>query len=228
MARRRNRIGGQFDAREITLLESPAYRVASRGCRMIMDRLAIEYAHHGGNDNGKLPVTYDQFVEYGLHRHCIAPALREGEALGLFFIAERGRAHAGEFRSPHLFRIPYRQVSSDPPTNEWKRIKTIEDAHAIARAARKPIAKTEGGKSMRIPKQKSKRALSNLNRDVIKDQRLCKSFYVKRTGTVETSYLLEPSGRRVTPKEAEDAIKAGLLVPANDGLFGTSQTWVPK
>jgi hypothetical protein len=136
MGRRRNRIAGQFDAREITMLESPAYRAASMSCRMIMDRLAIEYAHHGGHDNGKLPVTYNQFVEYGLHRHAIGPAVREGEALGLFFVTERGRATAGEFRSPNLFRIPYRQVGSDPPTNEWKRIKNIEEAAFIARAAR--------------------------------------------------------------------------------------------
>ena len=43
--RQRKRIGrikGQFDAREIDLLESPAFRVASLSCRMIMDRLAIE------------------------------------------------------------------------------------------------------------------------------------------------------------------------------------------
>ena len=81
---------------------------------------------------------------------------------------------------------------------------------------------------MHLPKRAPKRALSHLNSDQIKNQRLCKSFNVKCTGTVETSYLLEPSGRRVTPKGAEDAINDGLLVPANDGLFGTSQTWVPK
>ena len=141
MPRRRNQIAGQFDAREIVLLESPAYRVSSLSCRMIMDRIAIEFAHHGGNDNGKLPVTYNQFVEYGLHRHAIAPGIREGEALGLFFVTERGRAQAGEFRSPNLFRLPYRQVGSAPPTNEWRRIKTTEEAQLIARAARrtKPI-----------------------------------------------------------------------------------------
>jgi hypothetical protein len=141
MARRRNPIGGQFDARLIEMLESPAYRVASLSCRLIMDRIAVEYAHHGGNENGRLPVTYNQFVEYGLHRHGIRPAIREGEALGLFFVTERGRAHAGEFRSPNLFRIPYRQVGADPPTNEWKRIKTVEDAQAIARAARRAKSK---------------------------------------------------------------------------------------
>jgi hypothetical protein len=137
MSRKRiNAFAGQFDGREIIMLESPAYRAASLSCRMIMDRLAIEYAHHGGNDNGKLPVTYDQLVEYGLHRHAIGPARREGEALGLFAVTEAGRAGTGEFRSPNLWRITYRAAGRNPPTNEWKAIKTDEQAKQIAKAAR--------------------------------------------------------------------------------------------
>ena len=84
----------------------------------IMDRIAIELAHHGGNDNGKLPVTYNQFVEYGLHRHAIGPAIREGEALGLFFVTERGRANAGEFRSPSSYgSLPSGRQATRRPTS---------------------------------------------------------------------------------------------------------------
>jgi hypothetical protein len=38
---------------------------------------------------------------------------------------------------------------------------------------------------------------------------------------------LEPGGHAVGRKSAENAIKHGLLVPSNDGLFGAefSQTW---
>jgi hypothetical protein len=32
---------------------------------MVISRIEIELAHHGGNDNGQLPVTTDDFVEYG-------------------------------------------------------------------------------------------------------------------------------------------------------------------
>jgi hypothetical protein len=85
-------------------------------------------------------VTYDQLLEFGLHRHAISPAIREGEALGLFVVTERGRANAGEFRSPNLFRLPYRYCGNEPPTNEWRRIKTVKEAKVIARAARKPPA----------------------------------------------------------------------------------------
>jgi hypothetical protein len=47
---------------------------------MVMSRIEIELAAHGGNDNGRLPVTTEQFVEYGMHRTSVAPAIREAEA----------------------------------------------------------------------------------------------------------------------------------------------------
>jgi hypothetical protein len=81
---------------------------------------------------------------------------------------------------------------------------------------------------MTSKRMKPTRALSVLDPRQIKHQLVCKTFHVKKTGNVEITYLLEPSGRRVSPKCAENAIKAGLLVPVNDGLFGTSQTWRPK
>jgi len=58
-------------------------------------------------------------------------------------------------------------------------------------------------------------------------QRLCKSFRLKNTGDAEVRYVLEPSGRKVGPKGAQEAIDTGLLKPLNDGLFGaaSSQTW---
>jgi len=56
-------------------------------------------------------------------------------------------------------------------------------------------------------------------------ERLCKSFFLKNTGTVEVEFHFEPSGKRCGPKSAEQAIKMGLLSPLGDGLFGneTSQ-----
>jgi hypothetical protein len=55
---RRTRIGGQFAACLIEMLESPAYRVLSLSARRVLDRIDIELGHHGGNDNGRLPVTH--------------------------------------------------------------------------------------------------------------------------------------------------------------------------
>ena len=98
--KRRNKIDGQFNARTLKMMESPAYRALSLSARRVMDRICIELMHHGGNDNGKLPVTYEHFVEYGIARHAIAPAIRELEALGFVEVTQRGKPSAGEFRLP--------------------------------------------------------------------------------------------------------------------------------
>lgn len=137
--RRRNRIGEQFAARVITMLEAPAYRVLSLSGRRVLDRIEIELAHHGGRDNGKLPVTFDDFQKYGIDRHAIAPGMREVEALGFVQVTERGRAGNAEYRTPNKFRLTYRPTEQGPPTDEWRRIKTIDEAKALALAARKPI-----------------------------------------------------------------------------------------
>jgi hypothetical protein len=77
---------------------SPPYRVLSLSARRVLDRISIELAHHGGNDNGKLPVTYEQFVEYGIDRQAIAPAIRELVALGFIEVTRQGKASASEYR----------------------------------------------------------------------------------------------------------------------------------
>ncbi len=107
-AKRRNSISGQFAARLIEMIESPAFRVLSLSARRVLDRVEIELAHHGGNDNGQLPVTYDNFEAYGIHRHAVGPAIRETVALGFLEVTESGRAGNAEFRRPNLFRLTYR------------------------------------------------------------------------------------------------------------------------
>jgi hypothetical protein len=140
--RKRNQIDGQFNARLVEMLESPAYRILSLSAHRVLDRISIELAHHGGNDNGKLPVTYEQFVEYGIDRQAIAPAIRELEALGFIEVTQRGRPSAGEFRWPNLFRLTWiNSLSSNNPTHEWRRIQTTEQAELLARSSRK--AKTQ-------------------------------------------------------------------------------------
>jgi hypothetical protein len=123
------------------MMESPAFQVLSLTGHRVLARIEIELAHHGGNDNGRLPVTFDHFVEYGVHRHAIAPALREVCALGFVEVTEHGRAGNAEWRRPNLFRLTYRHVGNAEPTNEWKRIKTKEDAERIAHEARRPAVR---------------------------------------------------------------------------------------
>jgi hypothetical protein len=134
MTSRRTSIGEQFAPHTIAMLRSPAWRILSLSARRMLDRIEIELADHGGTDNGKLPVTFDDFQQYGIHRHAIGPAIREVVALGFVEITELGRAGNAEWRRPTLFRLTYRHTKY-APTNEWQKI-TEEQAEQIARTAR--------------------------------------------------------------------------------------------
>ena len=152
MNRKRNQIDAQFNARTIGMMESPAYRVLSLSAHRVLDRVCIELAHHGGNDNGKLPVTYQDFMAYGIDRHAIAPAIRELVALRFLEVTQAGRPGAGDSRWPNLCRIPWINCKSNTqPTHEWRQFKTLEDAHGIATAARKASARPRRKHPMTAP-----------------------------------------------------------------------------
>ena len=104
----------------------------------MLARIEIEHAHHGGAENGALPVTYDHFVEYGVHRHSIAPAIRELGALGFIEVTRRGCAGNADCRQPSLYRLTYRNAKGEAGdgTHEWKRVATIQQAEALAMRAR--------------------------------------------------------------------------------------------
>lgn len=165
--KRRNSISGQFAPRRIEMLESPAYRVLSRSGHMVISRVEIELAAHGGNDNGRLPVTTEDFVQYGMHRTCVAPAIREAEALGFVRVTERGRGGNAEHRSPNRFYLTYaysRDSKKHPPTDEWRRIQTLQAANRIARTARadkNEWAVERGKRSWRKRQQKMKAGTGN-------------------------------------------------------------------
>jgi hypothetical protein len=142
-SKKQNKISGQFAVRHIKMLESPAYRVLSLSAHRVMARIEIEFARHGGEDNGKLPVTFEHFVEYGMDRHAVAPAIRELSALGFIEITEAGRSGNNELRRPNKFRLTFRHCVGrmGDGTHEWRLIDTIEKAQALADAARKPPPK---------------------------------------------------------------------------------------
>jgi hypothetical protein len=124
--------------RLIEMIESPAYRVLSLSAHRALSRIEIEWAHHGGQDNGKLPVTFDDFANYGLHRTAIGPALAELEALGFIVITEHGKmARAAEYRRPNRFLLTSRPSGKGAePLCKWRRFKTLEEAQGAAEAAR--------------------------------------------------------------------------------------------
>jgi hypothetical protein len=137
--KRSTSFGGQFAGRLIEMLESPAHRALSLSALRVISRLEIENAHHGGKENGHLPVTYDDFERYGIHRHAIRPAIQEAVALGFLEITKQGRAGNAEFRSPNVFRLTFRPAKGsygNDGTHEWRLIDETS-ARSIAAAARK-------------------------------------------------------------------------------------------
>jgi hypothetical protein len=129
-----------FTGRGVELLESPALRVLSRAAHLALLRIELELRHNGGFNNGKLIVTTEQFIEYGISENSVAPALRELEALGLIRITQRGRGGNAEYRRPHHFRLNYlcgeQEAQEAPLDHLWKRVQTLEEAALIAQAAR--------------------------------------------------------------------------------------------
>jgi predicted RNA binding protein YcfA (HicA-like mRNA interferase family) len=143
------RIDGQFAVRCIEMLESPAYCVLGLPEHRVLARIEIENAHHGGNNND-LPVTYDQFQSYGIgYRIHVTIAIRTLEALGFINVA-RGRGGNAEFRHPNKFGLTYRPSRPNrfadwkAPTDDWKKIKTIEKAWETVQRI-----KTETGSTVR-------------------------------------------------------------------------------
>jgi hypothetical protein len=156
---RRNIVAQWHHSRPKELLESPALRILSRAAHLALLRIEIELRNHAGQANGKLIVTHEQFIEYGVRRHQVASALRELEALGPIIITVHGRGGNAEHREPNRFLLNYLCGAVDAHeqiTNSWNRIQTMKEAGAIARAARanKNPAKVSYG--FRISGRKSK------------------------------------------------------------------------
>ncbi len=83
---------------------------------------------------------------------------------------------------------------------------------------------------MKTPKQEKpwKRAVQIVEQ-CKRGKRLCCYNQQSEESGSEIVYFLEPGGRPVGRKSVENALKHGLLIPQNDGLFGAefSQTFVP-
>jgi len=81
------------------MLDSPALRVLSLGALRVLFRISLEHLRHNRQNNGNLLVTYEDFVAYGLHRHAVAPAIRELRKLGFIAITRQGGGGNAEHHS---------------------------------------------------------------------------------------------------------------------------------
>jgi hypothetical protein len=65
------------------LLGCPAWLAMSHQCRKLVDALMMEWANHGGEENGMLKVPYDQLQAMGLRRQTVLNVIVEAKALGI-------------------------------------------------------------------------------------------------------------------------------------------------
>lgn len=134
------KLKGPFIAHSGDMIKSPAWRALSREALHVLGRIEVEHLSHGGKENGILVVTYSDFEGYGVgHYRSIAQGIREAEALG-FLQIKRGRAGNGEFKSSNKYRLSYLTTYfngvEQPPTDEWKLIKDIDDAKSRMKSAK--------------------------------------------------------------------------------------------
>ena len=142
--------------------KSFGYRVLNNSERMMLDRIEIELASHGGKDNGRLPVTSKQFEDYGIRRALLAASRRALVALGFITFTPGLVAATVDKRRPSLFGLTYRHMGeSHEPTHSWRKIDDLSEAVRVANEARdtlddrrprprrmKPILRLVGGKSV--------------------------------------------------------------------------------
>jgi hypothetical protein len=149
----RQTIPGLFVARQIEMLESPAWRALSLSAHRLLDFLDVLNRQHGGKRNGTLVATFDQLsAAYGTDRHAIASAVREACALGFVVIMRQGCAGNADQRQPTQYRLTYHPAEGVPGygSNEWRSIETSEEANRIATEARRATAPRGNGRRVKF------------------------------------------------------------------------------
>jgi hypothetical protein len=117
------------------LLNSPAWLAMSYQCRKLVDSIMAEHADQGGLENGNLIAPYSMLQARGMRRGNILNAIVEAEALGIVDSA-RGVRSYGSRRAPSRYRLTWLGTPDGlTATNEWKSIKTNDEAKTRVRNA---------------------------------------------------------------------------------------------
>ena len=133
------------------LYESPAFRALSP--HDVLTYLALLRDLKGSN-NGDLSLPLTKAKSRGIGHHVtLARSLRALMAVGLIALTRKGGCAKGGKKLVNLYRVTDREVHSMShkfveacnETNDWKKIKSVEEAQAL-------IAKAEAG-IKRIPKK---------------------------------------------------------------------------
>jgi len=129
------------------MLGSPAFNalIGSASARVVF-RVFLEHMQHGGQENGNLKVTFNDFEAYGIDRKRISSAINEAQALGFIERTHKGHRCHGDFHGrAATFRLTWLgTLTADGPkqaTNEWATL-TAEDVERITAPKRSTKSKT--------------------------------------------------------------------------------------
>jgi hypothetical protein len=140
------------------LLNSPAWLAMSDQCRKLVDALMAEHADHGGVENGNLMAPYDMLQARGMRRGNILAAVIEAEALGIVD-PERGARSYGSRRAPSRYRLTWLGTPDGlTASNEWRAIKTTEEAKIRVSNALDKLKQERAFKSANRAEHAAKRA----------------------------------------------------------------------
>ena len=106
--------------------------------------LEIEHMRHKGCANGNLFKSYRQFVSAGFNRNTVSTMTKLAEALGFIKVTRETGIGSRDLRDASAYTLTYLPsgVGRDiPPTDDWKRIKTPEQAaQIVAKVTKKGTA----------------------------------------------------------------------------------------
>lgn len=141
------------------LYDSPAFRALSP--HDVLTYLALLRDLKGTN-NGDLSLPRTKAKDRGVSHHVtLARSLRALAAVGLIALTRKGGCAKGGKKLVNLYRVtdrevfamPNKFVEAYPATNDWKKIKSVEEAHALiakaeAEIKRVPIKSKDAGHAM--------------------------------------------------------------------------------
>src|SRR5690606_16622304 len=134
LSRKPWQITGAYVPRRLEMLQSPAWRKAPARMQAFLEELEVEHMRHKGCANGQLARSYTQFIAAGFNRHTVTQLIRTAEALGFIKVNRNSGIGATDLRDAYLYTLTYLPtgVGRDiPPTDDWKRVRTDEQAERI-------------------------------------------------------------------------------------------------
>ena len=113
----------QFCWMPLEMMEHEAFRALSLNSLRLLNRLLVEHAQQGGQENGRLVVTHESLRDYGLTGSCVREAIDECVAFGFLRVKAGGR-WAGTNR-PNRFQLTWlgwldEDDTARDPENAWK------------------------------------------------------------------------------------------------------------